>query len=174
MRTRTQRKQSRRPHIAALGGAATHPRNQLRPVGWDGIRATRVARNERVHIRQTRFHVTRLLAGQILRVDQAGRLSSGKVEADDSPDHRLRIRDECRLAGEFAVDHVSPWSTPFRHERDEPRDCDDEMHGPEWADGLWIYDSSGGEKLSSDVGRTIAEHIVEFAEQPRPHGRSSP
>jgi putative transposase len=38
------------------------PRKQMRPVGWDGIRATRVARNGIVQVRQTRFHVTRLLA----------------------------------------------------------------------------------------------------------------
>jgi len=42
------------------------PRNQMQPVGWDGIRATRVARNGIVQVRQTRFHVTRLLAGQIV------------------------------------------------------------------------------------------------------------
>jgi putative transposase len=40
------------------------PRNQMRPVGWDGIRRTTVARNGIVQVRQTRFHVTRLLAGQ--------------------------------------------------------------------------------------------------------------
>ena len=44
----------------------SRPRNQLRPVGWDGIRATRVARNGIVQVRQTRFHVTRLLAHQIV------------------------------------------------------------------------------------------------------------
>lgn len=42
------------------------PRNQMRPVGWDGIRATRVARNGIVQVRQTRFHVTRLMAGRIV------------------------------------------------------------------------------------------------------------
>ena len=36
----------------------------MRPVGWDGIRRTRVAVNGIVQVRQTRFHVTRLLAGQ--------------------------------------------------------------------------------------------------------------
>ncbi|TQO19832.1 winged helix-turn helix protein [Rhodoglobus vestalii] len=40
------------------------PRNQQRPVGWDGIRRTTVAANGIVQVRQTRFHVTRLLAGQ--------------------------------------------------------------------------------------------------------------
>jgi transposase InsO family protein len=41
------------------------PRGELiRPVGWDGIRITRVARNGIVQVRSTRFHVTRLLAGQ--------------------------------------------------------------------------------------------------------------
>jgi hypothetical protein len=40
------------------------PRNQQRPVGWDGIRRTRVARNGIVQVRLTRFHVTRALAGQ--------------------------------------------------------------------------------------------------------------
>ena len=40
------------------------PRNRMRPVGWDGIRRTRVAVNGIVQVRQTRFHVTRLLAGQ--------------------------------------------------------------------------------------------------------------
>lgn len=39
------------------------PRKQQRPVGWDGIRQTRVARNGIVQVRQTRFHVTRALAG---------------------------------------------------------------------------------------------------------------
>jgi len=36
----------------------------MRPVGWDGIRRTTVARNGTVQVRQTRFHVTRLLAGK--------------------------------------------------------------------------------------------------------------
>ncbi|MHB1173139.1 MAG: integrase core domain-containing protein [Lacisediminihabitans sp.] len=40
------------------------PRNRLRPVGWDDVRSTRVAVNGIVQVRQTRFHVTRLLAGQ--------------------------------------------------------------------------------------------------------------
>jgi len=41
------------------------PRGDLiRPVGWDGVRITRVARNGIVQVRSTRFHVTRLLAGQ--------------------------------------------------------------------------------------------------------------
>lgn len=40
------------------------PRNTQRPVGWDGIRQTRVARNGIVQVRQTRFHVTRKMAGQ--------------------------------------------------------------------------------------------------------------
>jgi len=39
---------------------------RLRPVGWDEIRATRVAKNGIVQVRQTRFHVTRLLAGRIV------------------------------------------------------------------------------------------------------------
>jgi transposase InsO family protein len=42
------------------------PRNTQRPVGWDGIRATRVAKNGIVQVRQTRFHITRLLAGQVV------------------------------------------------------------------------------------------------------------
>lgn len=42
------------------------PRNQMRPVGWDGVRATRVARNGIVQVRTTRFHVTRLMAGKIV------------------------------------------------------------------------------------------------------------
>lgn len=49
------------------------PRNQIRPVGWDGIRATRVARNGAVQVRQTRFHVTRLMAGRnvyLIETDQ--------------------------------------------------------------------------------------------------------
>lgn len=41
------------------------PRGDLiRPVGWDGVRITRVARNGIVQVRSTRFHVTRLLVGQ--------------------------------------------------------------------------------------------------------------
>lgn len=36
----------------------------MRPVGWDGIRRTTVARNGIVQVRQTPFHVTRLLAGK--------------------------------------------------------------------------------------------------------------
>jgi transposase InsO family protein len=40
------------------------PRNTQRPVGWDGIRKTRVARNGIVQVRLTRFHVTRAMAGQ--------------------------------------------------------------------------------------------------------------
>ena len=40
------------------------PRNRMRPVGWDDVRSTRVAANGIVQVRQTRFHVTRLLAGQ--------------------------------------------------------------------------------------------------------------
>jgi len=41
------------------------PRGDLiRPVGWGGVRITRVARNGIVQVRSTRFHVTRLLAGQ--------------------------------------------------------------------------------------------------------------
>ena len=40
------------------------PRNQQRTIGWDGIRRTWVARNGIVQVRQTRFYVTRLLAGQ--------------------------------------------------------------------------------------------------------------
>ncbi len=41
------------------------PRGDLiRPVGWDGVRITRVARNGIVQVRSTRFHVTRLLAGR--------------------------------------------------------------------------------------------------------------
>jgi transposase InsO family protein len=40
------------------------PRNTQRPVGWDGIRQTRVARNGIVQVRLTRFHVTRAMAGQ--------------------------------------------------------------------------------------------------------------
>ncbi|TFC27071.1 transposase [Cryobacterium sp. MDB1-18-2] len=40
------------------------PRNQQRPVGWDGIRRTTVARNGIVQVRQTRFHISRALAGQ--------------------------------------------------------------------------------------------------------------
>jgi hypothetical protein len=42
------------------------PRRQQRPVGWDGIRRTRVARNGIVQVRQTRFHVTRRMAGEIV------------------------------------------------------------------------------------------------------------
>ena len=41
------------------------PRGDLiRPVGWDGVHATRIAANGIVQVRRTRFHVTRLLAGQ--------------------------------------------------------------------------------------------------------------
>jgi putative transposase len=36
----------------------------IRPVGSAGVRITRVARNGIVQVRSTRFHVTRLLAGQ--------------------------------------------------------------------------------------------------------------
>ena len=49
------------------------PRNTQRPVGWDGIRQTRVARNGIVQVRQTRFHVTRKMAGQtvfLIETDQ--------------------------------------------------------------------------------------------------------
>ena len=49
------------------------PRNQIRPVGWDGIRRTTVAVNGIVQVRQTRFHVTRHLAGQsvyLIETDQ--------------------------------------------------------------------------------------------------------
>lgn len=49
------------------------PRNTQRPVGWDGIRATRVAKNGIVQVRRTRFHITRLLAGQtvyLIETDQ--------------------------------------------------------------------------------------------------------
>jgi len=49
------------------------PRNQIRPVGWDGIRRTTVAVYGIVQVRQTRFHVTRLLAGQsvyLIETDQ--------------------------------------------------------------------------------------------------------
>ncbi len=48
-------------------------RNTQRPVGWDGIRATRVAKNGIVQVRRTRFHITRLLAGQtvyLIETDQ--------------------------------------------------------------------------------------------------------
>ena len=48
-------------------------RNQIRPVGWDGIRRTTVAANGIVQVRQTRFHVTRHLAGQsvyLIETDQ--------------------------------------------------------------------------------------------------------
>jgi putative transposase len=40
------------------------PRNQQPPAGWDGIRRTAVAANGIVQVRQTRFHVTRLLPGK--------------------------------------------------------------------------------------------------------------
>jgi putative transposase len=40
------------------------PRNRQRPVGWDGIRRVKVAESGIVQVRQTRFHVTRLLAGK--------------------------------------------------------------------------------------------------------------
>ena len=40
------------------------PHRQQHPVGWDGIRQTRVARNGIVQVRQTRFHVTRRMAGE--------------------------------------------------------------------------------------------------------------
>lgn len=49
------------------------PRNTQRPVGWDGIRQTRVARNGIVQVRQTRFHITRKMAGQtvfLIETDQ--------------------------------------------------------------------------------------------------------
>jgi transposase InsO family protein len=49
------------------------PRKTQRPVGWDGIRATRVAKNGIVQVRRTRFHITRLLAGQtvyLIETDQ--------------------------------------------------------------------------------------------------------
>jgi len=46
--------------------APPRPKKQLRPVGWEEIRATRVAINGIVQVRRTRFHVTRLMAGQIL------------------------------------------------------------------------------------------------------------
>lgn len=42
------------------------PKKQMKPVGWEKIRATRVSKNGMVQVRQTRFHVTRLLAGQIV------------------------------------------------------------------------------------------------------------
>ena len=48
-------------------------RNQIRPVGWDGIRRTTVAVYGIVQVRQTRFHVTRHLAGQsvyLIETDQ--------------------------------------------------------------------------------------------------------
>ena len=40
------------------------PKKQMKPVGWEKIRATRVSTNGMVQVRQTRFHVTRLMAGQ--------------------------------------------------------------------------------------------------------------
>ena len=49
------------------------PRNQQRPVGWDGIRRTMVTANGIIQVRQTRFHVTRLLAGRsvyLVEIDQ--------------------------------------------------------------------------------------------------------
>jgi len=49
------------------------PRNQMRPVGWDAIRRAAVAANGIAQVRQTRFHVTRLLAGQnvyLIETDQ--------------------------------------------------------------------------------------------------------
>jgi putative transposase len=66
-------------------------RNQLRPVGWDGIRQTRVARNGIVQVRQTRFHVTRLLAGQTVYL----------VETDD---HLLVFDDR----GTLIIQHRWP------------------------------------------------------------------
>ncbi|MBC7592364.1 MAG: transposase family protein [Kineosporiaceae bacterium] len=47
------------------------PRNTQRPVGWDGIRQTRVALNGIVQVRQTRFHVTRKMAGQTVFLIEA-------------------------------------------------------------------------------------------------------
>jgi hypothetical protein len=72
--------------------------NLIRPVGWEGIRITRVARNGIVQVRSTRFHVTRLLAGQTVAAAAAdGNLNMCHLLQSAGGAWCLGLGERCRV-----------------------------------------------------------------------------
>jgi transposase InsO family protein len=65
------------------------PRKQEGPVGCDGIRRTTFARNGIVQVRQTRFHISRALAGQtVYLIETADHLLVFDDEGTEIKGHR--------------------------------------------------------------------------------------
>jgi putative transposase len=65
------------------------PRKQMRPTGCSGIRRSRIARNRIVQVRRTLFHLTRLLAWQIVYLVETGQnLLIFDIQGTDIMNHR--------------------------------------------------------------------------------------